>query len=167
MHIKTRKLTTCAVLIALAVAVTVFTIRFGDVFELSLAPVVVMTASVYLGPLYGAVCGIAADFLGTLALGTGYNPIFAVTWFLYGVIPGLMIKKIPASFPRSLATVCVTQVICSLLLNTLWIYLFYGAGLSVVRFVGSVCSLGIYIVLFYLAQKGIARFSKTTLREIT
>ena len=85
----------------------------------------------------------------------------------YGVIPGLMIKKIPASFPRSLATVCVTQVICSLLLNTLWIYLFYGAGLSVVRFVGSVCSLGIYIVLFYLAQKGIARFSKTTLREIT
>ena len=164
MHIKTRKLTTCAVMIALSVVLTIFTIRVGDIFEISVVPAVVMFTGVYLGPWYGAACGIAADFLGTLALGTGYNPIFAVTWFFYGIIPALLIKSLPATFKRSLGTVCLTQGICSLCLNTLWIYIFYGAGLSTVRFVGSLCSLGVYVAIFYFLQKGIARFTKVTLR---
>ena len=157
---KTRKITTCAILTAIAVVVAVFTIKFGDIFELSLAPVVVMLASVLLGPVYGACCGVAADFLGTLFIGTGYNPIFAITWVLYGILPALFIKKLPVGFPKSLLTVTVTQVVCSVLLNSLWIYIFYGAGFTAVRLIGSFSSLGIYIVLFYFLQKLMARVGK-------
>ena len=159
MNTKLKKYVYCAMFVAIAVVLSIFTIKFGDIFELNLAPVVIMLAGIMIGPVFGGVGGVAADFIGTMIIGTGYNPLFSVTWFFYGLIPGMIIKKLPASLPRSVAGISAAQIICSLCLNTLWIYLIYGPGLSLMRFVGSLCSLGIYFVIFILLQKKIGKYS--------
>ena len=67
------------------------------------------------------------DLIGALLFPIGaYFPGFTLTAFLNGMFFGLLLHK-KRTMPRVICAVAVTQLCCSLLLNTLWISLLYGS----------------------------------------
>ncbi len=95
-----RTLIFCALLAALGAVFSAFwSIEipgFGaKLVEISLAPVVVMLAGIFFGPLYGGMVGFVADTAGFFmgAQHGAYNPFFSVTMALFGIIAGLFFLK--------------------------------------------------------------------------
>ncbi len=121
--------------------------------EASLTPVPVILAGILFGPLAGALVGFVADtagfFMG-LQMGA-YNPAFSVTMALYGVIAGLFyLRAQKSSVWRVAAIVPTAQVICSVVLNTLLIWLFYSVPLKVLlstRLITAAIEVPIYIAI--------------------
>ncbi len=96
--------------------------------EISLTPVPVMLAGVLFGPLAGALVGFVADTAGFfMGPPTGpYNPVFSVSMALFGVIAGLFyIKSQKNSAWRMTTMTVVAQVVCSVILNTAFLCIFY------------------------------------------
>lgn len=101
--------------------------------EVSLAPIPVMLAGIFFGPLAGGIVGFAADtagfFMGVQA--GAYNPAFSVTMALFGVIAGLFyLRSQKNSIWKATGTAVAAQVVCSVVLNTLLVWLFYGVPLA-------------------------------------
>ncbi len=89
--------------------------------SLSFIPVVI-AARLY-GAVGGALVAGVGDILSCIIhpVGAWYPPI-TLTYALTGVIFGLFLHK-SRSFPRVLLSVCITQFIVSLFINTIWISL--------------------------------------------
>ena len=67
------------------------------------------------------------DFIGaTLFPIAAYFPGFTITAAIVGLIYGLFLSK-KQTMPRILGAVLATEIIGSLLLNTLWISVLYGS----------------------------------------
>lgn len=118
--------------------------------EISLTPIPVMLAGVFFGPLAGGIVGFAADTTGFF-MGVqhgAYNPVFSVTMALFGVITGLFyLKSKNNSILKMTGAVVVSQLVCSVLLNTMAIWLFYGVPLAALiptRIVGALIELPLY-----------------------
>jgi ECF transporter S component (folate family) len=98
------------------------------VVEISLTPVPVMLAGVLFGPLAGGLVGFVADTAGFfMGVQTGaYNPVFSVTMALFGVIAGLFFLRTQKNTAwRMTAMAVVAQVVCSVILNTAFLCIFY------------------------------------------
>ncbi len=162
-----RTLIFCAMLAALgAVFSAYFSIEIpgfgGKVVEVSLTPVMVMLAGIFFGPLWGGMVGFVADTAGFFMgaqLGA-YNPVFSITMALFGVIAGLFyLKSKKITWLKTILLVLVAQVVCSVVLNTLAIHLFYGVPLQALiptRTVAAAIEVPIYVVLLYLLAKALA-----------
>lgn len=93
----------------------------------------IMVCAMTLGPVWGGACGALADFVGATLFPFGpYFPGFTAVAFLSGLIYGLPeairpTEKLPYFVLRMGLAVLVEQIVCSLLLNTLWISLLYGS----------------------------------------
>ena len=96
--------------------------------DLSLMALPVLLAGVYFGPMAGAMVGFFAEFAGYLMMPTGaYNPVFSIIAALVGVIAGLFYwKSKQTTLWKTVALVTLSEVVCSGLLSTLTIHLFYG-----------------------------------------
>lgn len=91
----------------------------------SFVPIVI--AAVAYGPLAGGLVGGVADLAGALLFPIGaYFPGFTLTALLTGIIYGLFLYK-RQTLIRISGAVAINQLILSLLLNTLWISILYGA----------------------------------------
>ena len=118
--------------------------------EISLAPIPVMLAGIFFGPIAGGLVGFAADTVGFfMGVQNGaYNPAFSVTMALFGIIAGLFyLKSQKNSIWKATLTALTTQVVCSIVLNTLWIYLFYSVPLGALlptRLVAALIELPVY-----------------------
>ncbi len=86
----TQKLVGSALLAALSV---VLARLFGMMPEasarFSIEAVPIFLAGALFGPVYGALVGFVADFVGCLFSAFGYNPIFCLPPILYGLCAGL------------------------------------------------------------------------------
>ncbi len=86
----TQKLVGSALLAALSV---VLARLFGMMPEasarFSIEAVPIFLAGALFGPVYGALVGFVADFVGCLFSAFGYNPIFCLPPILYGLCGGL------------------------------------------------------------------------------
>ena len=64
--------------------------------RISIGPALIVFASIFLGPIYGAVIGGASDILGILlvpnALGYAINPWFTLIYTLLGIVPWCFYK---------------------------------------------------------------------------
>lgn len=86
----TKTLTTCALLAALSVILARLIIPMPNEFtRFSIEAVPIFIAGMLYGPIAGGLVGFAADFVGCLFSGYGYNPIFCVPPIFYGVCAGL------------------------------------------------------------------------------
>ena len=170
--VKLRSLIVCALLAALGAVFSAFfsiEIPMGGVklVEISLAPVAVMIAGMLFGPLFGGMVGFVADtagfFLG-VQMGA-YNPVFSITMALFGVIAGFMfLRTSEIKWPRILITVVAAQVICSLLLNSFAIHLFYGVPFQAmlwVRLVPALIEIPIYVALMSAIAYGVKGMYRT------
>ena len=86
-----RTLVVCALLAALAVVLSRFIIPMpNESTRFSLEAVPYFLAGMLFGPIPGALVGFAADLVGCMFSGYGYNPLFCVPPILYGVCAGLV-----------------------------------------------------------------------------
>ena len=96
--------------------------------DLSLMALPVLLAGIWFGPLAGGMVGFFAEFGGYLLTPAGaYNPVFSIIAALIGVLAGLFcLKSKQVTLWKTVALVALTEVLCSGLLTTLTIHLFYG-----------------------------------------
>ncbi len=126
--ITVNKLVIMAMLIALQIvfarflSFSVWNLRIG----LSFIPIV-MAAMLY-GPIEAALVAGVSDFLGAILFPTSgaYFPGFTATAVVLGLIFGLFLRK-KQTWYTILVSVLVSQLVCTLLLNTYWIATVYGA----------------------------------------
>lgn len=118
------------VLIAMLVAAQVVLSRFLSIslwnLRIGFSFVPVVLAAVLMGAIPAAVTAGIADVIGATLFPSGpFFPGFtltaAVTGFLYGVF---LHKK--QTTPRIVGAVLATELLCSILMNTIWISILYG-----------------------------------------
>jgi len=130
--------------------------------EISLTPLPVMLAGVFFGPLAGGIVGFAADtagfFMG-MQMGA-YNPAFSLTMALFGVIAGLFyLRGKNNTIWKATLTALTAQAVCSVVLNTLLVWLFYGVPLAVLlppRLIGAAVELPLYSWLLMVLIESLA-----------
>ena len=120
---------------------------------ISLAPIPVMLAGIFFGPLAGFLVGFVTDTAGFfMGVPMGpYNILFSITMGLFGVIAGLFyLRAEKRSLWRAAVAAPVAQIVVSVVLNTLIIWQFYGVPLSVLlptRLISAAAELPVYILL--------------------
>ena len=118
------------VCLALLIAMQVVLARFGTInlgitrFSLSFIPVVI--AARRFGVLSSVIVYGLGDLVGAIAFPTtgAFNPCFTITAVLSGHVFGLFLSK-KASIVRIIGSVLCSQVFCTLLLNSFWLWHFY------------------------------------------
>ncbi len=98
--------------------------------HISLSIVTLGFAAVYLGLPYTVAIAALGDLLGALILPFGaYNPLFTLTNAVSGLIIGLALKG-KVTLPKICIGVALNKIICTLILNSLWVAIFYSGGLK-------------------------------------
>ena len=93
--------------------------------KINFAFVAVAVAAYLYGPVGGAVCYGLGDIIGTLLFPVGgYNPLFTLSNVLVGLCFGFFFKG-KVTFPKILLPVVLERTVGTLLLNTLWLKLFF------------------------------------------
>ena len=101
--------------------------------DLSLIALPVILAGIYYGPLAGGLVGFVSEMASFFMIPQGpYNPAFSAVMALYGVIAGLFyIRSQKTSLVKTILMVTLSELICSAVLTTLLIHLFYSVPLAV------------------------------------
>ena len=87
----TRAIAYCAMLTALSVVLArLIGLMPDQSTRFSIEAVPITLAGLFFGPVSGGLVGFAADFIGCLFSGYGYNPLFCVPPILYGVMGGVL-----------------------------------------------------------------------------
>ncbi len=169
--LKTRNLISASLLSAIAVVLTrFFGINLG-VIRISLGTIPIMLSGIALGPLYGLATGAVADLVGFLInpMGGAYFPGFTLTTALVGFLPGFLLRKKKHSLVNLILTIALTELLCHVLLNTVWLSMITGKA-YLVLLPGRLSSRAIHYpiitaTLFFLLQNGLVPSSKDSLKE--
>lgn len=130
---KTLKLTSVAMLTALAVLANMFTIPLTPNFSrvISFTIVVSFIAGIYLGPVSGLTVGFLGDliahFINPMG-GMGYNWFIGLSCALTGLVAGLVFKLKLHRLIKLVIAIVLSFVICTTLLNNfgLWLQIIVG-----------------------------------------
>ena len=124
-NITTQKLIVMALLVATNVVLSRFLSIATQENKIGFAFIPVAIGAVILGPIGGGIVGALGDFIGAILFPIGvYFPGFTVSAFLSGWIYGKLLKK-NQSHLRIILAASISEIVCSLLLNSLWISLIY------------------------------------------
>jgi len=140
--VKLRVFTHCSLLIALSIILSrlfgiMIPIAGVGAVRFSFGDIPVMLSGLVFGPLAGLVVGAVSDLAGYIVNTGGgpYFPLFTLSSALTGLLPALIVRRLPEDeFPslwQTALAVTVTGLICSVGLNTLFLHLLYGKGLWV------------------------------------
>lgn len=161
--ITTQKLVLMALLIAMYVVLNrFFSIATWDVkIGFSFLPVII--GAILLGPIYGGMVGGVGDFIGAMLFPFGpYFPGYTATAFLMGWWYGVVLKKEQKTMQILLAVI-PAEIVCSLILNTLWTSIVYGSsyvGLFSTRMLQFALMSIVKVVSIVLVAKYIPYFKK-------
>ncbi|MCQ2554650.1 MAG: folate family ECF transporter S component [Clostridia bacterium] len=131
---KTSELVICAILVACHIILSRFLSINAWHTKIGFTFVPVLIAAYVFGPVLAGIVGGLGDLIGALAFPIGaYFPGFTFTCFLTGVIYGVFFynkseKQMALNIP---VAVIINQIVCSLILNTLWISILYGSSFKV------------------------------------
>ncbi len=168
---KTRNLISASLLAALAIVLTrFFGVNLG-VIRVSLGTIPIMLSGIVLGPLYGFATGAVADLVGFLInpMGGAYFPGFTLTTALAGFLPGFLLRKKKPSLINLIFAIGVTEILCHVLLNTVWLSMITGKA-YLVLLPGRLSSRAIHYpiitaALFFLLQNDLVPSNKDSLKE--
>ena len=129
-RITTRQLTFAGMFAALAALLSIypFTFYLPDFSRITFREIPIYLCSFTLGPVWGGLCALVSDSLGTFISNSGnaWNPMFSLSAVLSGVLPGLLFRYV---FKKEKLTLAVTlsiipvNIAVSLFLTTLWFQL--------------------------------------------
>ncbi len=125
------KIILTAILIAMNVVLERLLLRY-QVWntDISFGFVVVCFAAAFLGAPYAVAVAGFGDLIGSLLFPFGaYSPGFTATNCIYALIIAEFIYK-KATPLNCILGVITTKIVCSLLLNTLWISILYRGGID-------------------------------------
>ena len=127
-----------ALLVALHLVLTrVFVIELGA-YRISIGSVATIMAGLWLGPVAGGVCGLAADLIGCFMKGYAVNPFITLAAILWGVIPALA-KPFFANRTKKMkavgisVSIVITAVFSSLILTTAGLVIFLGYNFYAIK----------------------------------
>ena len=122
----TQKLVAVALLVAVNVVLSRFLSISTQEIKIGFAFIPVMIGSLALGPVGGGIVGALGDLVGAVFFPIGaYFPGFTVCAFLTGWNYGIFLKNNQIHV-RIILAVSISEIVCSLLLNSWWISLLYG-----------------------------------------
>ena len=124
--------------------------------DISFGFVAVAFAAAFLGTPYAAAVAGIGDLLGSLLFPFGaYFPGFTLTNCVYGIILGEFLYKNATMF-KVIICVFLNKILCTLILNTLWISIMYRGGVDAffvvlaTRLTGAAISTAIELVILSL-----------------
>lgn len=133
--------------------------------DISFGFIAIAFAAAFLGTHYAAAVAGFGDLLGSLIFPFGpYFPGFTVTNCVYGVILAEFLYK-NATTIKIVICVILNKIVCSLILNTLWISILYRGGVDaffvvlIPRLIGTLITavVELIILLLIFSQKSKAR----------
>ena len=118
------------VLMAMLAAIQIVLSRFLSInlwnLKIGFSFVPIAVAGMLLGPISAGLTGAVADLVGATLFPSGaFFPGFTLTAFLTAFGYGFFLQK-KQDLPNILAAVLFSEIIGSILLNTLWISILYG-----------------------------------------
>ncbi|MGI5896895.1 MAG: folate family ECF transporter S component [Oscillospiraceae bacterium] len=156
-----RNLTMMAMLLAMKVALSFFTIQPLPSLKIGFSFLALAVAGMMFGPSVGFLLGAAGDIISFVIKPTGaFNPAMTLIAALGGLIWGLALYKNQCTLPRVIiGKTCIT-VICNLLLTTLVLSLFFGQVFNEIfplRLVKNLCTLPVEILLATIVCKAVSK----------
>lgn len=133
--------------------------------DISFGFVAIAFAAAFLGTPYAVVVAGVGDLVGSLLFPFGaYFPGFTLTNCVYGLILAEFLHK-KATLLKIIICVILNKIVCSLILNTLWISIMYRGGVDaffvvlIPRLLGTAISAAIefIILLLVFSEKSKAR----------
>ncbi|MDR1000818.1 MAG: folate family ECF transporter S component [Clostridiales bacterium] len=136
---KTKRLAMCGILTAAALVLDGILKTPVNLFgmyalKLSLGMAPILFISVRHGPVYGGICGALTDILQAALFPVGaFNPLFTISAFVMGSVPGLFFtrNKAVTKFRLFVAVLC-GQVLGSVILSTIFLMLSYGLPFQII-----------------------------------
>lgn len=159
---KINTITVVAMLIALGVAISAFTIKVTSFLKIGFS----FLTNVMAGMLYGPVVGALAAGIGDIikyfldSSGGAFFPGFTFNAMLAGMIYGLVLYKKPVTLKRAIIAKFTVMVIVNLGLATLWNSILYGQGFFVIlpaRALKNIIQFPVDVALIYFMAKVVYR----------
>ena len=129
--ISVKTMTAVALFVALEVVLSRWLSIQTESLKIGFAFVPLAMCAMLYGPVWGAVAGGLADFIGAILFPIGpYFPGFTLTNALIGLVFGLFLRRRtsgPVGIMPICASVIINNLLLSLMLNTLWISVLYGS----------------------------------------
>ncbi len=122
-------LVTASIFVALDIIFTrFFSVLLFGIERISLQFIATSLCAVLLGPVWGAIAAVAGDMLGMLinSAGVAYFPGFTLSAALRGAVYGGMLHQKELSYKRVLLTEIIISIGINLLLNSVWLSVFFG-----------------------------------------
>lgn len=129
MHIKIRNIALLGLLISMEIILTRFLSIESSIVRISFEFIPVALSAVLFGPVAAGGAAAAADVLGMMIFPKGpFFPGFTFSAFVSGFLYGLFLYKKKITLLRTFLAVLSVIVTSSLVLNSIWLILFFGNG---------------------------------------
>ncbi len=165
------------ILTALLIAINIILERFVPTYSvwnnnISFGFVAVAFAACYLGIPYAVAVGGFGDLIGALIKPFGpYFPGYTITNMLVGLCLGIFLYKKATVLSISIATV-INKLVCSLVLNTIFIAVLYRGGIAAfwvvfvsrIPFVALMTAVEIILISLLFSQK--SKVNKLILKNL-
>jgi len=129
-RITTRQLAFAGMFAALAALLSIypFTFYLPDSSRITFREIPIFLCAFTLGPVWGGLCALVSDLIGTFISNSGnaWNPMFALSAVLSGVLPGILFRYVFKKEKLTLATtlsIVPVNIAVSLFLTTFWFQL--------------------------------------------
>ncbi len=125
----TRNFVTMALLCALNVVLSYFSISISDTLKLTFSYLTMSIIGMLFGPACGGLLGILLDNIKWIVNPSGpYLVLFGITEMLAGVIYGVMLYKKEITIQRCFITKLIINVSLNIFLTPLWLHILYGGA---------------------------------------
>jgi ECF transporter S component (folate family) len=143
--------------VALLVAVEIVLNRFASIntssFKIGFSFLPIALCGMLFGPVWAAVAGALADFLGANLFPIGvYFPGFTLVAALSGAVFGLLFygKESPRFFPEIVCATLINCLVFGLFVNTYWISLLYDSNTYWGYFIARLTTQYVFLVPVHL-----------------
>ncbi len=161
--IKPQNIAIAGLFTAMYIVLSYFNIRISSVLEIRFAFLMLAGASMFGGPVMGAVVAFLSDVISTILAGQAFFPGFTISYMILAFCFGILFYHSRPNVARCLAASALDLVI-SLTLNTLWLSIMYGtpfAALLITRLPKSAVMFFINTALLYFVLGAFARVMRT------
>jgi ECF transporter S component (folate family) len=148
--------------IALEIVLTRFLSIQTPIVRIGFGFVPIALSAIMFGPLIGGMTAALADIIRMILFPTGmaYFPGFTLSALIGGVIYGLMLYKKPKSIFRIALTVSIIRVFIDIMLNTVWLVLFFNKAAAAImgaRVITSLIMLPVQTIVIFILWKYIGK----------
>ena len=150
---KLRTITLIAMLLAVSVVLSFFTIQVSESLRLGLGYLITATLGMLFGPVTAGLAAGVGDIVNYLIKPSGaFLPGFTITAILGGVLYGMVFYHSRVTLVRAIVAKTLTNLLLNILLNTFWLSIMMGKGFWALvpsRVIKNIALLPVEILLLY------------------